>query len=185
VHPDRLSPALLDAIDTVVALSPEPREALAELAKTTGRSIPDDVPRSISTEEGVLWRVDRGEDDREPEVTVFKLAVPTGERRRHKRKYAEGELPEDRSFWFRGPDGHLNLRAQNLQMFLQIGDGVDDQTWQYHRERGEYSDWIRTMIKDDDLAADVAAVEEDEAITAEEGRKRIRDAIEERYAAPA
>src|SRR5437763_1621565 len=44
------------------------------------------------------------------------------ERRRHRRKYADGELPPDRSFFFRGPNGKLNLRAQNLQMFLQIAE---------------------------------------------------------------
>jgi len=46
--------------------------------------------------------------------------------RRHTRKYAEGELDEDRSFYFRGPEGRLNLRAQNLALFLQIAEGVDN-----------------------------------------------------------
>ena len=51
------------------------------------------------------------------------------EHRRHSRKYAEGELPQDRSFYFRGPQGKLNLRAQNLMVFLQMAEGVDDETW--------------------------------------------------------
>jgi HAD superfamily hydrolase (TIGR01484 family) len=185
VHPDRLSKTLLEAIDVVVTVGPEPLDALAEFAKLTGRKVPRAVPKAISTEEGVRWSVEDRHLEGGPAVTVFTLAVPAGERRRHKRKYAQGELPEDRSFWFRGPDGKLNLRAQNLQMFLQIADGVDDVTWQHHRKLGDYSSWIRTMIKDDDLAADVAAVEEDAAITPKEGRERIRKAIEERYAAPA
>ena len=53
---------------------------------------------------------------------------------RHTRKYAEGELGEDKSFYFRGPDNALNLRAQNLTIFLQMADGVDDQTWRHHLE---------------------------------------------------
>ena len=66
-------------------------------------------------------------------------AVPASASRRARRssaatprKYAEGELPPDRSFYFRGPDGKLNLRAQNLALFLQIADGVDDETWLHH-----------------------------------------------------
>ena len=33
----------------------------------------------------------------------FRYAASTVERRRHIRKYAAGDLGEDKSFWFRGP----------------------------------------------------------------------------------
>ena len=59
----------------------------------------------------------------------------TAERERHVRKYAEGELAPDRSFYFRGPDGTLNLRAQNLIVFNQMADGIDDGTWLHHLRR--------------------------------------------------
>jgi len=49
------------------------------------------------------------------------------ERIRHHRKYAEGNL-RWHSFYFRGPDNHLNLKAQNLTVFCQI----DESTWMYH-----------------------------------------------------
>ena len=63
------------------------------------------------------------------------------------RKYAEGDLGAEKSFTFRGPQGRLNLRAQNLQMFLLIGDGVDAETWFHHLRRGDYSQWSREVIK--------------------------------------
>src|SRR5512147_922046 len=69
-------------------------------------------------------------------------------RRRHIRKYAEGQLGEDKSFYFRGPDNRLNLRAQNLNMFVQIAEGVDDATWLHHLRAGDYSRWLRDAIKD-------------------------------------
>jgi len=49
----------------------------------------------------------------------FRLRSAPGrtERRRHQRKYAEGDLGADKSFYFRGPAGALNLRAQNLTLF--------------------------------------------------------------------
>src|SRR5207248_2434704 len=79
--------------------------------------------------------------------------------KRHARKYAEGELGLDKSFFFRGPGQRLNLRAQNLMVFLQVADGVDAETWLYHLARGDYSRWIRDAIKDEALARAIADIE--------------------------
>jgi hypothetical protein len=106
------------------------------------------------------------------------------ERRRHTRKYLEGELPPDRSFYFKGPDGKLNLRAQNLALFMQIADGVDDATWLHHLRNGDYSRWLRTMIKDEPLAAEVNRIEKLKDVSAAQSRDVVRSAIEERYALP-
>jgi hypothetical protein len=104
---------------------------------------------------------------------------------RHARKYAEGELGEDKSFYFRGPGEALNLRAQNLATFLQLADGVDDATWQHHLKAGEYSRWFRTAIKDEALADEAAAVERASALSARDSRRYIREMVERRYTAPA
>ncbi len=66
----------------------------------------------------------------------LRMVPGRAERRRHQRKYAEGDLGPERSFYFRGADGKLNLQAQNLLIFMQIADGVDDETWMYHLKRG-------------------------------------------------
>jgi hypothetical protein len=184
VHPDRVAPSLLKAIDHVVTVGAESREVLQAFAKLGGTEVPARVPRSLESDEALLWRI-AGRTASSPGLTKFVQAEPRGARRRHRRKYAEGALSEDRSFWFRGPHGRLNLQAQNLGMFLQIGDGVDDETWVFHQRKGHYSRWIREVIKDDDLAAQVAAVEEDREVSPRAARRRVRDAIEQRYAAPA
>ena len=75
------------------------------------------------------------------------------------RKYAEGELPEERSFYFRGPDKKLNLRAPNLIVFTDLADGVDADTWLYHWRRGEVSGWLRRCVKDEELTDQVQALE--------------------------
>ena len=106
------------------------------------------------------------------------------ERKRHGRKYAEGELPTERSFYFRGKEGKLNLRAENLNTFLKLADGIDDETWQYHLHKGDYSIWFREMIKDEDLSKEVAVIEK-ENLGPDESKNAIRDAIEKRYTAPA
>ena len=112
-----------------------------------------------------------------------------GEHKRHIRKYADGELGPDASFYFRGADGRLNLRAQNLRLFLQTADGVDDETWLHHLRQRDYSRWIRQAVKDEDLADEVATVENAAAaapaLSAGESRARVRAAVEARYTAPA
>ena len=101
----------------------------------------------IEAGEALLWERSSGRGPIRVEVVQPEL-----QRRRHARKYSEGELGEDRSFYFRGPDGALSLRAQNLSLFLQIAAGVDDGTWLHHLRAGDYSAWIRDAIKDEDLA---------------------------------
>jgi hypothetical protein len=100
-------------------------------------------------------------------------------------KYAAGDLGEDKSFYFRGPDGRLHLRAQNLTLFLQLADGVDEATWMHHLRRGDYSRWFRDAIKDEALALEAADVERERTLDATASRARIRAAVERRYTAPA
>ncbi len=109
------------------------------------------------------------------------MVPPKAVRHRHRRKYAEGKLGDDKSFYFRGPDGRLNLKAHNLDLFMQMADGVDDTTWLYHLRAGDYSRWFRDAIKNADLADATAAVEAQADADATESRARIRAAIEKRY----
>ena len=104
---------------------------------------------------------------------------------RHKRKYARGDVGEGKSFFFRGRRGALNLRAQNLALFVQIASGVDDDTWTFHLQAGDYSRWFREAIKDDALADEAATVEKETDVHPGESRARIRQAIEQRYTLPA
>lgn len=62
---------------------------------------------------------------------------------------------------------------------------MDDETWLHHLRHGDYSRWFRDAIKDDELAEQAAEIESSGSITAEEGRRRIREAIEARYTLPA
>src|SRR5262249_8547507 len=123
--------------------------------------------------EGMAWFRDSSE-----RPFLFQSTMPRAERRRHRRKYAEGELPPDLCFYFRGPTGQLNLKAQNLAIFLQMADGVDDETWTFHLKNGDISRWFRQVIKDPDLALEAESMERAN-VTPEESRKHIRSAIEE------
>ena len=181
VHPDRLAPRVLDSVDLAVALGHEPASTLQPLADL-GRSRRMPVARvdELKPGEALFWR--RAEDL--PPGALL-MAVPRAERQRHRRKYAEGELPPERSFYFRGPDGKLNLRAQNLIMFRQLADGIDDETWLHHLRQGDYSRWMKTAIKDPFLAEIVQEVEDMPELSAHDSRLRVATAIQERYTLPA
>jgi hypothetical protein len=107
--------------------------------------------------------------------------VPRSERLRHRRKYVEGTLGADRSFYFRGPEQKLRLRAHNLTMFMQLAEGVDDDTWLHHLRAGDYSRWVRDVIKDEELATEIAGVENAHGMSAPESRAAIADLIARRY----
>ncbi len=180
VYPDHVAKPVLALIDTVIAVGEAPQEALVRIAGALGEPAPAWKQNPLPRGEALLWL--RG--GHEPPVRLETLA-PRTERRRHRRKYAKGELPPELSFYFRGPDGKLNLRAQNLSLFLQSAEGVDDATWLYHLRRGDYSRWFREVIKDESLAREAACIERMPDKSARETRKLLRQQIEKRYSAPA
>jgi hypothetical protein len=99
------------------------------------------------------------------------------ERIRHHRKYAVGDMRFD-SVYFRGPGSRHNLKAQNLVIFSQIADGIDEETWLYHLHRGDYSRWFRAALKDSYLADHAARIEQRRDLEPAETRALIRGLIE-------
>jgi hypothetical protein len=178
VHADSVAPIVLETVDRIVVLGEHPEQTLAKFAAARGIPVPEvaAVDR-LPTGKAIMWQ---------PPAAPIEIQIepPKGERQRHSRKYAEGNLGQERAFVFRGPDGELKLAATNLMLFLLLGDGVDDGTWTFHLERGDYSKWIRTELKDDDLAGAIAAVEGGD-LTPTESRAEVRRAIEARYTLPA
>ena len=176
VHPDWVNREALESVGALLAPSKDAVETIATFADAVDDERPDTSALDAGEGQAVAWFRFLGEPP-----FAFAPLEPTTERRRHLRKYAEGDLEED-AFYFRGPEGKLNLRVQNLVLFSQIAEGVDDETWAHHLANGDYERWFREAIGDDDLA-DLAT----EAATGDpaEARATIIGAIEERYTAPA
>jgi hypothetical protein len=179
VHADQVAAAALGAVDTVLAVGEAPRATIAQFAAVLGETPSLPAAVELGTGEVLLWSRVGQESGR------VRLVPSVSERRRHTRKYAEGELPPERSFWFRGPHAALNLRAQNLILFMQLADGVDDETWTFHLHRGDYSRWFREHIKDEALANHAAAIEERRDLSAADSRALLRGVIEQLYTLPA
>lgn len=176
VHPDRVSPVALRSVDVVIATGNSASESIAQFARAIGIQPPAAEPTSPEPGQALVWF-------RKQSTTVkfIKVHLTKGERRRHRRSYAEGELSAEQSFYFRGPENKLNLKAQNLMMFLQLTEGVDEETWTYHLRRNDYSKWFREKIKDEKLAAATKAIETDPNMPAAESRRRIAETIQQLY----
>jgi hydroxymethylpyrimidine pyrophosphatase-like HAD family hydrolase len=177
VHPEALAPDVVSAIESVIGVGKQPREAVKLFCEARGEPEPPELKVDRDAGEAYYWQGGKAQ--------IVKIDQPKGERRRHVRKYAEGELGEDKSFYFRGPENALNLRAQNLMIFLQMAEGVDEATWLHHLREGDYSRWFEEAIKDDELAEEARAVEADSALDAAASREKIAEMVTRRYTAPA
>lgn len=180
VHPDAVAPAALESLEVAVAVGRDPEITIRAAAKAVGEAAPRVQRKDPESGEGLVWL--RGQS---PDLLFVKLCEAKPDRRRHLRKYAQGKLGPDRSFYFRGADNKLNLRAQNLEMFNAIAEGVDDDTWLFHLQQGDYSQWFRDAIKDTSLADEVAAVEQNGNTDAKSSREAVRSAVDKRYTAAA
>lgn len=176
--PDLVSPAVLKFIDTVLVTGNQPQTTLQKFARADHVEMLPYAIGALEPGQAIYWSQKTGAP------FVIQITPGTVQRRRHSRKYAEGELEPDRSFYFRGPDGKLNLRAQNLIMFLQLAAGVDDDTWLFHLRQHDYSQWFRDKIKDPQLGEVAAELETRWSTSAAESREAIRQLVEEHYTLP-
>ena len=176
-RPALLAPAVLRDVDLFVALGEDAPRSLTELAHARRLSPPTFPPSLPGAGEAWVWSPSTDAP------ALVRLVPGRAQHLRHKRKYAEGDLG-DHAFFFRGREGKLRLRAQNLMLFIQIGAGVDDETWFFHLRGHDYSRWFQDAVKDPALAATVKAIEDDDTLSADETRERVARAIEERYTIP-
>jgi hydroxymethylpyrimidine pyrophosphatase-like HAD family hydrolase len=176
-EPERLAENALATTNAIVAVGAAAADVIDSYGAALGLKAPD-TPSPRDADEVLFW--DRAKDT--PPMIV-RVEGPSNEHRRHIRKYAKGNLG-DKSFYFRGPQSKLNLRAQNVSTFLQMAEGVDDETWLFHLRQKDYSHWFRHAIKDGDAADEIERVEAGglEPMT---GREEISKIISRRYTAPA
>ncbi len=184
VHPDHLAPAILRLVDAVIAVGSSPEETLRSFSTASGNALewPEELSetmgQTVKIGRAVVWFPNTGE----PPFSID-VIPPKGDRIRHRRKYAEGNMRKN-SFYFRGPDGRHNIRAQNLAIFLQIAEGIDEETWLFHLHRGDYSRWFRGAVKDPYLAHQTENIERRSDLPAMETRNLIRRFIDTRYTLP-
>jgi len=180
VHPELLPPSILQRVQIVLAVGNNAHENIEKFATAVGEAVPELPEAPQQSGELLMWR-----RDADGPARLLKAYPSKTERHRHRRKYVEGELSKERSFYFTGPASTMNLRAQNIMVFLQLAEGIDDDTWMFHLRRGDYSTWFAECIKDVALAAEVRRVEQTDGVSPKESREAIRAAVERDYTLPA
>jgi hydroxymethylpyrimidine pyrophosphatase-like HAD family hydrolase len=179
VSPESIPAKMLARINFLAIAGDEPLAALNAFCTGARLALPDVSAVRLQPGEMLGWRPGEGAP------FTFFAAPSESVRVRHRRKYAEGQLAPDRSFYFRGPQDKLNLRAPNLITFLNLMNGVDSETWLHHLRQGDYSTWFRKEIKDEDLARQAAEIENEPGLSADESRQKMHALITERYTIPA
>jgi HAD superfamily hydrolase (TIGR01484 family) len=176
VHPNHVAPKALSKVKTLIVVGASPQQTLGEFVQAVGGSPVPQAAVELQRDEALVWFRDQS---RSP--AVARIEPGTRPARRHGRKYAQGELGPDNSFYFRGPANQLNLRAQNLEIFLQLAEGIDDATWEYHLDRGDYSHWFRSVIKNQALASEAERIEQSRNLSPAESRTAVKAAIERHF----
>jgi hypothetical protein len=178
VQPDHLATAVLSLVDVIIAVGPSPDKTLRIFSRMSGYALVWPEGLSHKAEQAVIWFPRLGH-------SPFSMGIIPGtrDRIRHRRKYAEGNM-RYHSFYFRGPNGRQNLKAQNLTVFSQLAEGIDEETWTFHLSRGDYSRWFRHAVKDPYLADQAERIEQRAGLKPEETRTLIRRLIDARYTLP-
>ncbi|MGN6543998.1 MAG: HAD-IIB family hydrolase, partial [Aureliella sp.] len=120
-----MSQSVLESLDMIISIAKDPRQALEQCCELLGEPTPDvPTPEDNQVHHALAWH--RG--TREP--TWFSRMVPKAEHQRHIHSHFDGEMDEAYRFIFRGPEGKVQLPAQNLKIFIQLAQGIDDETWE-------------------------------------------------------
>jgi hypothetical protein len=182
VHPDQVARAILSSTNGLIAIGSNPALIISQFSVGAGKDLhPAALPESPKEAGEMIawWFLETQHPVR------IKVEPAKAELRRHRRKYEAGELGENKSFYFRGAEGKLNLRAQNMRMFAQLAEGIDEDTWAHHLRQSDYSRWLRDAVKDAGIAEEVATIEKNAQLGPSESRTQILDAIRKHYTAPA
>jgi hypothetical protein len=169
--PHALHGEAMSRIGMLITIGENPRYPFEQWGQLVGEAVPSAIPM-LRQGEVCVWERGGGE----PEVVRY--FQPRQLLRRHKKKYAQGEMGEN-SFVFRGEQGRLHLVANNLLMFLRIAEGIDIETWVYHLKRKDLAKWFRDTVHDEELAKEAEAAEEMGDAAA--GRRRVLDLIGQSY----
>jgi HAD superfamily hydrolase (TIGR01484 family) len=177
--PRSLAREVLKKVGMVLAFDPAASRIVADFANAIDMPIKSDN-LTLGADEVLYW-------SRTPEQLpqVIKIEAPRQDHRRHQRKYAIGDVGEWHSFYFRGPDKAINLRARNVLQFLEVAQQVDDAAWEYHLRAKDYSEWFRHVIRDEELAGEVGEIERNLKLTPQQSRECIKVAVYRRYTATA
>lgn len=138
-----------------------------------------DTPADIASRRRATIRFGSGP------IRPFTIADRLTAHVRHRHKYADIKLPQERRFYFHTTDGRSIAPAATMHDFSTTVKHLDQQALEYHLERGDFSHWFEGTIADKNLAMKTAAWEDElearRAADLERIRHKLIEAVEERY----
>jgi hydroxymethylpyrimidine pyrophosphatase-like HAD family hydrolase/energy-coupling factor transporter ATP-binding protein EcfA2 len=170
--PRHLQQEVLTGVETVVAVGGAARDLIDEAARAIGTTPPS--ARADADWDAVAWRIANGR------VSSFEPLPARHRRRRHSTKMLTGDVGDGERLVITGPDDSLSLDVRNLSEMVRIAEGVDHSTWSHHRERHDWSRWVRDALDDDDLADAIEEIESTE-VDGDAGRRKLREEVALRY----
>jgi HAD superfamily hydrolase (TIGR01484 family) len=176
MEPGWLARDVLAGIDVLLALGRGASGAVAAFAREAGLAAP--LGRRCRPDEALLLR--RADPSA---CRPVRIGAPRQDHERHKGKYAVGNVGWERSFTFTDKNGRSLGVAANLAAFVSLAHEVPDTVWDRHLRAGDFAAWFLDVIRDEELA-ERAMLHAGEQPDAKHSRRRIIDAIRERYVIP-
>lgn len=176
VSTEGMNEAILNKTTLLISMGDDAARAIGDFGRYRKLQLPQNAVTPLQKGQAWVWDVEAGK-----EPVLINTGIPEHLQQRHKKKYATGDMDYN-SFYFRGPEAKLNLKAYNLMIFTQMALGIDEDTWIFHLKRNDYSNWLRHSVHDAELAGLVEAVENDKKHF-RDSRRKIVDLINERYTA--
>jgi hydroxymethylpyrimidine pyrophosphatase-like HAD family hydrolase len=174
VSTEGMNEAILNKTTLLISMGDDAAKALQEFSRYRNIPLSENAVTPLQKGQAWVWDIPSGNAP-----VLIKTGKPFHLQQRHKKKYATGDMDYN-SFYFRGPENKLQLKAYNLMVFTQMAEGIDEETWRFHLKRKDYSNWLRHSVHDEELAGLVDAIENDEQHL-QGSRRAIVDLINKRY----
>jgi hypothetical protein len=183
-RPDLIEPEPLALIDAVIALGPTAAASpfttglLAEVSRRDEAGVAD-LLRQVPRGGGLLVT-----HPRLGPPSVFSVGSRFTEHRRHLRKYAQVQLPDERAFHMRDGEDHVVGVAGDFTDLVHLLQACPDSALEHHADHCDLSRWIGDVFADRSLAAAVAAIERhlaDGSLDCTHARQQVMDSVRRAY----
>lgn len=161
-QPSQLHPELLKAIESIVVTpmtNPVEVHTLAGLCGANGdKDEWGKILADLGIDEAAVLSRFNGSSNLPQRFTI------TGRRTshvRHRAKYLEVPMPEERAFVFTCNGHQFGPRARTLKEFVALQARLPAAALEGHARRGDFSRWIRNVFGDEPLAVEIRQVEKD------------------------
>lgn len=161
-QPSQLHPELLKAIESIIVTPLTNPVELQVLAKLCGAEEAEPewgkILGSLGIEEAAVLSRFNGCSNLPRRFTITNRRTSHV---RHRAKYLEVPMPEERAFIFTCNGRPFGPPARTLKEFVALQTKLPTSALEGHAQRGDFSRWIRNVFGDEPLAVKIRQVEKD------------------------